>query len=343
MGIGITQVTAAVAKLPVLVMDVSEQQLKKQLGFMDKILAKEVSKGKLTEEERQATLGRISTTTRLADLASVDFVIEAVTENPELKHKIFRELDELAPRHAILASNTSSISITKIAGATRRPEQVIGMHFMQPVPVMKLVEIIPGLATSPATLKATLDLAASMGKVTAKSDDVPGFIANRLLMPYINEAIFALSEGLGTKEDIDTTMKLGTNVPMGPLTLADFIGLDTCLAIMRVLHTQLGDSKYRPSPLLVKYVDAGWLGECFLFQFFFFFKKSWVAELSCFFFFVIRKEERQGILRVQILRQRKEKVTLFWGERREKESEVPEEEEEGKRGVGRRRREREKE
>jgi len=260
MGIGIAQVAAAAARLPVLLMDASESQLQKQIGFMDKILAKDVSKGKLTEDEKKATLARIKPTTKLSDFSEVDFVVEAVSENPDLKNKIFKDLDSITPKHAILATNTSSISITKIASATKRPHQVIGMHFMQPVPVMKLVEIIPGLATDDATLKTTLELAQQMGKVTAKSDDVPGFIANRLLMPYINEAIFALSEGLGTKEDIDTTMKLGTNVPMGPLTLADFIGLDTCLAIMRVLHTQLGDSKYRPSPLLMKYVDAGWLG-----------------------------------------------------------------------------------
>jgi len=260
MGIGIAQVTAAVARLPVVLMDASDKQLQKQLGFIEKILAKDVTKGKMTEDEKKATLARIKPTTSLNDFANVDFVIEAVSENPDLKNKIFKDLDEITPKHAILATNTSSISITKIAGATKRPHQVIGMHFMQPVPVMKLVEIIPGLATNEVTLKTTLDLASQMGKVTAKSDDVPGFIANRLLMPYINESIFALSEGLGTKEDIDMTMKLGTNVPMGPLTLADFIGLDTCLAIMRVLHTQLGDSKYRPSPLLVKYVDAGWLG-----------------------------------------------------------------------------------
>ena len=214
----------------------------------------------MTEEEYKQVMSRFKTTTTLADMEKVDFVIEAVSENENLKKDIFSKLDTITKKDVILATNTSSISITKIASATKRPEKVIGMHFMQPVPLMKLVEIIPGLATSKETLDTTLSLATSMGKVTAKSDDVPGFIANRLLMPYINEAIFALSEGLGTKEDIDTTIKLGTNVPMGPLTLADFIGLDTCLAIMKVLHTQLGDSKYRPSPLLVKYVDAGWFG-----------------------------------------------------------------------------------
>lgn len=184
-------------------------------------------------------------------------------ENQQLKCDLFRQLDAVTPSHCLLASNTSSISITKIAAATKRPEQVIGMHFMNPVPVMKLVEIIPGLQTSQECLDATLDLAKTMGKTTTISQDVPGFIANRILMPYINEAcfvleqVFILTQGIASKLDIDTTMKLGTNTPMGPLTLADFIGLDTCLAIMRVLHSQLGDSKYRPSPLLIKYVDAG--------------------------------------------------------------------------------------
>mgnify|MGYP001061758977 CR=1 FL=1 len=193
--------------------------------------------------------------------AQAEYVVEAATENLALKEKIFAALDAVTPAAAILASNTSSIPITKIAAATKRPSQVIGMHFMNPVPVMKLVEVIPGLATSPATLQETLALAAAMGKVTTLSKDHPGFIANRVLMPYINEAVFVLQEGTATREDIDTTMKLGTNVPMGPLTLADFIGLDTCLAIMKVLHAGLGESKYRPAPLLQQYVDAGFLGK----------------------------------------------------------------------------------
>jgi len=214
----------------------------------------------MTAAEVEATKSRIRTTTSLKDFSTVDFAVEAATENVGIKQKIFQELSSVTKPDAILASNTSSISITKIAAFTNRPERVIGMHFMNPVPVMKLVEIIPGLATSPATLTTTLNLAKAMGKTTAQSDDRPGFIANRLLLPYINEAIMALQEGLGTREDLDTTMKLGCNMPMGPLQLADFIGLDTCLAIMRVLHSELGDDKYRPSPLLIKYVDAGWLG-----------------------------------------------------------------------------------
>jgi len=215
----------------------------------------------LEDSVRVDTMSRIVGSTSLSDLSKADFVIEAVTENPVLKDKIFADLSAACDPSVILASNTSSISITKIAAVTNRPDKVIGMHFMNPVPVMKLVEIIPGLQTSNEVLQTTLSLAQSMDKVTTQSKDVPGFIANRLLMPYINEAVFALAESLGTREDIDTTMKLGTNMPMGPLTLADFIGLDTCLAIMRILHNELGDSKYRPAPLLVKYVEAGWLGK----------------------------------------------------------------------------------
>ena len=195
-------------------------------------------------------------------LDDVDFAIEAATEDYELKKKVFESLAGIAPKHAILASNTSSISITKIAGnLSERAGSVIGMHFMNPVPVMKLIEIIRALQTTDETHKATLDLAERMKKTCSTSKDIPGFIANRILMPYINEAVFTLYEGIGSPEDIDKTMKLGTNVPMGPLTLADFIGLDTCLAIMKVLHRDLGDSKYRPCPLLVNYVEAGWLGK----------------------------------------------------------------------------------
>jgi len=211
------------------------------------------------ESDKATRLIRISSSLR--DLADFDIVIEAASENMDLKRKIFGELSGVVKNeHAILASNTSSISITQIAAATTRPQQVIGMHFMNPVPVMKLVEIICGLQTSEETFRVTNSLAQRMGKVTTRSADVPGFIANRLLLPFINEAIYALSEGVATKEDIDTTMKLGTNHPMGPLQLADFIGLDTCLAIMQVLHRGLGDDKYRPAPLLQKYVHAGWLG-----------------------------------------------------------------------------------
>ncbi|KAI8929604.1 3-hydroxyacyl-CoA dehydrogenase [Entophlyctis helioformis] len=261
MGIGIAHVAAHVAKTQVIVLDSNQQQVEKGLKFIDLLLQKDVLKGKITEEERAQTKSRVRSTSSIKDFGDVDFVIEAVSENPSLKRELFMNLDEITPKHAILASNTSSISITKIAAATSRPEKVIGMHFMNPVPVMKLVEIIPGLATSPETLALTLALSAQMGKTTTQSADVPGFIANRILMPYINEAIYVLQEGIATREDIDTTMKLGTNTPMGPLTLGDFIGLDTCLAIMRVLHTQLGDDKYRPAPLLIKYVDAGWLGK----------------------------------------------------------------------------------
>jgi 3-hydroxybutyryl-CoA dehydrogenase len=261
MGIGISQVASQIAKINVVIVDTQKTILDKNINFMDSILAKNVAKGKMTEEERVQTRSRITGSTDIKDLKDVDFVIEAVSENLDLKHKLFRELSTITAPDVILASNTSSISITKIAAVTNRPDKVIGMHFMNPVPVMQLVEIIKGLATSTETLDTTLQLATAMGKTTTKSEDVPGFIANRLLMPYINEAIYALYEGVGSREDIDKTMKLGTNMPMGPLTLADFIGLDTCLAIMRVLHNELGDSKYRPCPLLVKYVDAGWLGK----------------------------------------------------------------------------------
>ncbi|KAI9504006.1 hypothetical protein GGI25_000885 [Coemansia spiralis] len=260
MGIGIGLVAARTAKLNIQFIDSSPVQLDKGMAFLDKLLVKDVAKGKCTEDERSSVKARITTSPSIAAMNNADFVIEAVSENAVLKRKIFAELSQKLSENTILATNTSSISITKIASAAKRPENVIGMHFMNPVPVMKLVEIIPGLQTSKETLGTTLALAQSMGKTTTMSQDVPGFIANRLLMPYINEAIIALQEGIATKEDIDTTMKLGTNNPMGPLTLADFIGLDTCLAIMQVLHREFGDSKYRPAVLLQKYVDAGWLG-----------------------------------------------------------------------------------
>jgi len=260
MGIGIAQVASQIGKLNVLLLDSDAQKLSSSIKSMDSQLQKKIAKGKMTEEERKDTLSRIQTTTSMSEFAKTDFVVEAVSENLSLKEKIFKQLTEITPPTTILATNTSSISITKIGSVTNRPDKVIGMHFMNPVPVMQLVEVIPSLATSEATLNTTLDLAKSFGKTTTTSKDMPGFIANRLLMPYINEACQAMLEGIGSREDIDTTMKLGCNMPMGPLTLADFIGLDTCLAIMRVLHEELGEDKYRPSPLLVKYVEAGWFG-----------------------------------------------------------------------------------
>jgi 3-hydroxybutyryl-CoA dehydrogenase len=261
MGAGIALVAAQNANLRVIVMDRDAKKLLDCKKYADKILSKAVEKGTVPAAEKDKILSLISTTTSLSDFTPCDFVVEAVSENLELKKTLFTELSAITKPDAILASNTSSISITRIAAATNRADRVIGMHFMNPVPIMKLVEIISGIATSKTTLDTTLALAAKMGKITTKSQDTPGFIANRILMPMINEAVFALSEGVGSIEDIDTTMKLGTNVPMGPLTLADFIGLDTCLAIMRVLHSELGEDKYRPCPLLVKYVDAGWLGK----------------------------------------------------------------------------------
>ncbi|AWV91347.1 3-hydroxybutyryl-CoA dehydrogenase [Bradymonas sediminis] len=259
MGHGIAQV-AAVSGYDVILSDISEEALKKGVAGIEKSLGKFVKKERMTPEDRDAALARIRTTTSLKEAAQSDLIIEAATENEELKFKIFRDIDAHAPAHAILATNTSSISITRIAAQTERPEKVIGMHFMNPVPIMKLVEVIRGLATDDASYNAVVQAAEKMGKTTVEAQDYPGFIANRILMPMINEAVYVLMEGVGSVEDIDTTMKLGTNQPMGPLTLADFIGLDTCLAIMNVLHEGLGDSKYRPCPLLVKYVDAGWLG-----------------------------------------------------------------------------------
>ncbi|KAI9594085.1 3-hydroxyacyl-CoA dehydrogenase [Syncephalis fuscata] len=265
MGLGIALVGARMAELPVRIMDVSQHQLEKGLLLMDKLLEKDVQRGRLTADEKKVIQSRVSVVNSAEALASTasdtDLIVEAVSERIDLKLTLFRDLSAVVAPSTILASNTSSISITKVAGATLHPERVIGMHFMNPVPVMKLVEVIPSLQTSTKTLETTLALARAMGKTTTVSQDVPGFIANRLLMPYINEAVIALQEGIATREDIDTTMRLGTNVPMGPLTLADFIGLDTCLAIMKVLHVELGDSKYRPAVLLQKYVDAGWLGK----------------------------------------------------------------------------------
>jgi len=261
MGTGIAIVGAVKSKLPVTIVDMSEERCEASINFAKKVLARDVSKERLSQEDHDAALSRLSTSTHLGSLRDADFVIEAVNESIKLKEHIFSQLDEICPQEAILASNTSSISITQIAAATCRPKKVVGMHFMNPVPIMKLIELISGLRTSEETLSSTRALGEAMGKVTTVSADMPGFLANRMLMPYINEACFCLGEGIGTKEDIDTTMKLGTNVPMGPLALADFIGLDTCLAIMEVLHQELGDTKYRPAPLLKNYVKAGLLGK----------------------------------------------------------------------------------
>ena len=259
MGAGIAQV-AAVAGLDVVCTDISDDATARGRASIEKSLGRLVKKEKMSESDAAAALGRITFGTELSAHESCDLVVEAVNENEDLKRRVFETLDKTCGAEAILASNTSSISITRLAAATSRPAQFIGMHFMNPVPIMKLVEVIRGIATSDATYATTRALAEKMGKTTTVSRDIPGFIANRILMPMINEAFFALMEGIGSAEDIDTTMKLGTNQPMGPLTLADFIGLDTCLAIMEVLHDGLGDSKYRPCPLLRQHVDAGWLG-----------------------------------------------------------------------------------
>ncbi|TXD37590.1 3-hydroxybutyryl-CoA dehydrogenase [Lujinxingia vulgaris] len=259
MGNGIAQV-AAVAGFDVILSDLNQDALDAAVASITKSLDKLVSKERLGADDRDKALGRITTTTSIEDFSKSDLIIEAIVENLSIKLDLFKKLDEIAPAHAILASNTSSISITQIAGATTRPDKVVGMHFMNPVPLMKLVELIEGLATSDETSAAVKAVAEKMGKTTVFAQDYAGFIVNRILMPMINEAVYALMEGVGSVEDIDTAMKLGTNQPMGPLTLADFIGLDTCLAIMEVLHNDLGDSKYRPCPLLRNYVNAGWLG-----------------------------------------------------------------------------------
>ena len=259
MGNGIAQV-CAVSGLTVTLVDVSEAALEKARATMAKNLDRQVAKGTIQAADKEAALGRITAGTDMAGLGGCDIVIEAATEREELKRKIFAGLCPGLKPEAILASNTSSISITRLASATDRPGRFIGMHFFNPVPVMKLVEVIRGIATEEATVRAVEALAKRLGKTVASAEDYPGFIVNRILLPMINEAVTALQEGVGDVVSIDTAMKLGTNQPMGPLELADFIGLDTCLSIMRVLHEGLGDSKYRPSPLLVKYVDAGWLG-----------------------------------------------------------------------------------
>lgn len=260
MGNGITQVAAQFG-FEVIMMDVNGTAIEKGLATIASSCDRLIKKNTMSEDDKKTLLGRIKTTQEIAGLKDCDIVIEAATENIDLKLKIFKDLDAQVKPQALLVSNTSSISITKIAGVTQRPTQVAGMHFMNPVPLMKLVEGIRGLQTSDETFAAVKALAEKMDKVFVESvKDMPGFIVNRILMPMINEAVYTLHEGIASVEAIDNAMKLGTNQPMGPLTLADFIGLDTCLAIMNVLHDGLGDSKYRPCPLLVKYVEAGWLG-----------------------------------------------------------------------------------
>ncbi|BCB40422.1 3-hydroxybutyryl-CoA dehydrogenase [Bacillus cereus] len=259
MGSGIAQV-CAMAGYDVKVQDLKQEQLDRGLAIITKNLARQVEKGRMKEEEKEATLNRLTVTLDLDCVKEADLIIEAAVEKMDIKKKIFANLDEIAPEHAILATNTSSLPITEIAAVTKRPEKVIGMHFMNPVPVMKLVEIIRGLATDDTVYETIEDITKKIGKVPVEVNDFPGFVSNRILLPMINEAIYTLYEGVATKEAIDEVMKLGMNHPMGPLTLADFIGLDTCLYIMEVLHEGLGDSKYRPCPLLRKYVNAGWLG-----------------------------------------------------------------------------------
>ena len=259
MGNGIAQ-TAANAGFSVVMCDISQDYVDRGVANISKSLDRFVKKETLTEEQKGEILGRITTTTELDGLKDCSLIVEAATENFDIKKQIFEKLDTICGPNAILSSNTSSISITKIAATTERPDKVIGMHFFNPVPLMKLVEVIRGIATSDETYAKVKDLSEKFGKVPVECNDFPGFVSNRVLMPMINEAIFALHEGVATKEAIDEIMKLGMNHPMGPLTLADFIGLDVCLAILNVLHEGLGDPKYRPSPLLKKYVDAGWLG-----------------------------------------------------------------------------------
>jgi 3-hydroxybutyryl-CoA dehydrogenase len=259
MGSGIAQV-AAMSGLHVVMSDIEQEFVEKGVATIAKNLARAVAREHISEAQKDEILGRIRATVDLKDMAAADFVVEAATERQSIKFQLFRELDALCRPEVILASNTSSISIGRIAAQTQRPAKVIGMHFMNPVPMMKLVEVIPALVTAEDTLQVTWDLAVRFGKIPARSNDFPGFISNRILLPMINEAIFALYHGVGQKEDIDTVMTLGMNHPMGPLALADLIGLDTCLAIMETLYEGFKDPKYRPCPLLVKYVEAGWLG-----------------------------------------------------------------------------------
>ena len=260
MGNGIAQVVAAQG-IAVRMIDISQAALDKGIATITSSCDRLIKKEALTEAAKKELIGKIQTSTSTADFKDCDFVIEAATENIDLKIKIFKDLDQACPPDAILCTNTSSISITKIAAATKRPDKVAGMHFMNPVPLMKLVEGIRGLQTSQDTFSSVAKFAQALGKTFVEVKDMPGFAVNRILMPMINEAVYTLHEGIASVEDIDQAMKLGTNQPMGPLTLADFIGLDTCLAIMNVLHEGLGDTKYRPCPLLVKYVEAGWLGK----------------------------------------------------------------------------------
>ncbi len=260
MGAGIAQV-AAQAGLKVYLRDIEQRFVDKGLGTIDRNLSRDVEKGRRTAEEKAAILGRITGVTALEPAAEADMVIEAVVENLQVKLDLFKALDAICPPHAILASNTSSLPITQLASATKRPAQFIGMHFMNPVPVMKLVEVIRGIATSDETYAAVKGLAEQMGKTAVSVNDFPGFISNRVLLPMLNEAIYCFYEGIAGVEEIDTVMKLGMNHPMGPLTLADFIGLDTCLYIMNVLYEGYKDSKYRPCPLLVQMVQAGYLGK----------------------------------------------------------------------------------
>ncbi len=259
MGNGIAHVFAQNG-FPVTMIDVSAEALERGRSTIDRNLERQVKKGTIDASVKDATLARITVNASLEAAADATLVVEAATERPDLKFRIFTDLDRIAPPQAILASNTSSISITTLAAQTKRPAQVVGMHFMNPVPVMQLVEIIRGLATTDDTTKRVVELARTLGKTPVEVNDYPGFVANRILLPMINEAVYCLMEGVGTAEAIDTVMKLGMNHPMGPLALADLIGLDTCLAILEVLHAGLGDSKYRPCPLLRKYVAAGWLG-----------------------------------------------------------------------------------
>jgi 3-hydroxybutyryl-CoA dehydrogenase len=260
MGSGIAQVCAQ-AGYKVFLNDLKQEFVERGLGVIEKNLSRQVSKERMTSDEKNSILNNLTLSTTLDDASDADLVIEAAVENLDIKMNIFKQLDEIAPKHAILATNTSSLPITEIAAATNRPEQVIGMHFMNPVPVMKLIEIIRGLATADEVYKTIEDITKKLNKVPVEVNDFPGFVSNRILLPMINEAIYTLYEGVATKEAIDEVMKLGMNHPMGPLTLADFIGLDTCLYIMETLHEGLGDDKYRPCPLLRKYVKAGWLGK----------------------------------------------------------------------------------
>lgn len=259
MGNGIAQ-TAAASGYNVVLVDIKDEFLSRAMATIEKSLDRFVKKETMTEDDKKNVLSRIKTTTSYDDLKDCFLVVEAATENFDIKKMIFEKLDESVNENAILASNTSSISITKIAAVTKRPDKVIGMHFMNPVPLMKLIEVIRGIQTSNETYAIVKEMSEKLGKTPLDCQDYPGFVANRILLPMINEAIYALYEGVATRESIDGIMKLGMNHPMGPLTLADFIGLDVCLAILRVLHEGLGDSKYRPCPLLIKMVDAGWLG-----------------------------------------------------------------------------------